>query len=314
MSSFKDYSSFEAILPNTRWNQNGIIVAGGNGSGEALNQLFCPYGFCVDEDQTIVIADWKNHRIMEWKRGDTCGRVVAGGNREGKEMNQLSRPTDVIIDKETDSFIICDRGNERVIRWPRENRAKGGEILIDYICGHGLTMDHERNLYVTDEQRHDVRRYRIGETNGTVVAGGNDQGNLLDQLDFPANVFVDDEQTVYVSDSNNNRIMKWMKGAREGIIVAGGQGKGIALSQLWAPNGVFVDKLGSIYVADCANHRVMRWYKGTNEGEVIVGGNGEGIQTNQLSYPVALSFDFNGNLYVGENENHRIQKFSIVHS
>ncbi|CAF2069275.1 unnamed protein product, partial [Rotaria magnacalcarata] len=55
---------------------------------------------------------------MQWKNGDTTnGQVVAGGNGQGNGLHQLDRPTDVLVDKETDSLIICDYGNHRVVRW-----------------------------------------------------------------------------------------------------------------------------------------------------------------------------------------------------
>ena len=57
---------------NARWSQNGVTVAGGNGYGNAINQLCCPYGLDIDDDnQSIVIADTYNHRIVEWKIGAT---------------------------------------------------------------------------------------------------------------------------------------------------------------------------------------------------------------------------------------------------
>ncbi|CAF1492177.1 unnamed protein product, partial [Rotaria sp. Silwood1] len=223
--------------------------------------------------------------------GDTNRQVVAGGNGKGNRLDQLNEPTDVLIDKETDSLIICDRGNRRVVRWSRRSGATQGEILIDNIDCRGLFMDDQRYLYVSDYKKHEVRRHQIGDKNGIIVAGGNGKGARLNQLNFPTYIFLDQQQTVYVSDRDNHRVMKWNKGAKEGIVVAGDQGEWNALTQLSFPNGLFVDMLGTIYVADSGNHRVMRWPKGAKQGTVIVGGNGEGAEANQFNLPVDLSFD-----------------------
>ncbi|CAF4234016.1 unnamed protein product, partial [Rotaria sordida] len=51
--------------------------------------------------------------------GDKNGQVVAGGRDQGNRLDQLNSPTDVLIDKETDSLIICDSMNQRVVRWSR---------------------------------------------------------------------------------------------------------------------------------------------------------------------------------------------------
>ncbi|CAF5038962.1 unnamed protein product [Rotaria sp. Silwood1] len=307
------FSLFIVVIPNipidAQWSQNGKTVAGGNEYGEATNQLNEPHGLFVDDDQTMIIADYRNHRIVQWKIGDTNGQVVAGGKGLGNRLDQLDYPIDVLIDKETDSLIICD--DIRVVRWSRRSGTTQGEILIDNIACRGLFMDDQRYLYVSDYKKDEVRRYQIGDKNGITVAGGNGTGTGLNQLNFPTYIFVDQQQTVYVSDNENHRVMKWNKGAKEGIVVAGGQGAGEALTQLYYPYGLFVDTLGTLYVADSSNHRVMRWPKGAKQGTVIVGGNGEGAGANQFHRLRGLSFDRQGNLYVADNENHRVQFFSI---
>ncbi|CAF4277767.1 unnamed protein product, partial [Rotaria sordida] len=164
--------------------------------------------------------------------GDPNGQVVAGGNGQGNRLDQLNSPTDVLIDKETDSLIICDRDNRRVVRWSRRSGTTQGEILIDNVWCWGLAMDDQRYLYISDTANDEVRRYQIGDKNGAIVAGGNGEGADLNQFNDPRYIFVDQQQTVYVSDHRNHRVMKWNKGAKEGIVVAGGQGYGNALTQL----------------------------------------------------------------------------------
>ncbi|CAF2050661.1 unnamed protein product, partial [Rotaria magnacalcarata] len=134
----------------------------------------------------------------------------------GNGLHQLDRPTDVLIDRETDSLIICDRDNQRVVRWSRRSDTTQGEILIGNIQCFGLAMDEQRYLYVSDAGKDEVRRYQLGEKNGTLVAGGNGQGAGLNQLKLPKYLFVDRDHSVYVSDNNNHRVMKWVEGAKEG--------------------------------------------------------------------------------------------------
>ncbi|CAF1475259.1 unnamed protein product, partial [Adineta steineri] len=299
------------INNNTKWKQHGITIAGENGQGDQSNQLSFPQGIYVDDDhRSIYIGDWGNHRIVEWKYGAKNGQVVAGGNWNENGSDQLSFPSDVIVDKKNDSLIICDRGNRRVVRWPRQN-GKNGEIIIPNIHCWGLTMDKNGDLYVSDTEKNEVRRWKQGEKEGTIVAGGNGKGKHLNQLNHPTHIFVDEDYSVYVSDSENHRVMKWVKGAKEGIVVAGGNGQGNSLTQLSYPRGVAVDQLGNVYVADYDNHRVMRWCEGSKEGSIVVGGNGKGEQSNQLFSPIGLSFDIEGNLYVVDWQNDRIQKFDI---
>ncbi|CAF1135485.1 unnamed protein product [Rotaria sp. Silwood1] len=298
------------IHPNTRWQENGLTVAGGNGPGSLLNQLLYPWGLYVDDDETIYVADYTNHRIMKWERNATSGQVVAGGNGQGNGTRQLNYPYDVIVDKERDRLIICDSLNRRVVGWPRLN-GKSGETIISDIDCWGLTMDEHGSLYVVDHERHEVRLYKIGDTKGTVVAGRNRDIYLLNHLSEPRYVFVDQDYSVYVSEWGNNRVTKWVEGKESGIAVAGDVGSGNGLRQLSAPKGVVVDQSDTVYVADDENDRIMRWPKGATEGSVIIGGKSRGGESNQLNGPIGLSFDRYGNLYVVDSGNHRVQKFKI---
>ncbi|CAF0925565.1 unnamed protein product [Adineta steineri] len=293
-----------------KWKQNATTVAGGNGKGKELNQLSGPLGIFIDKKKNIFIADYANHRIVEWKYNAKEGQIIAGGNGRGNRTDQLNTPTDVIVDQQNHSIIIADFGNKRVVQWLNQNQ----HILIDNIRCWGLAMDKHEFLYVSDFEKNAVIRWKMGEYNnaGIVVAGGNGHGNQLNQFYAPTFMFVDKDQSVYVSDANHHRVMKWEKDAKEGKIVAGGNDKGRNLNQLSGSHGVIVGHFGHIYVVDTWNYRVMRWCEGKEEGEVVVGGNRKGNQSNQLNNPMGLSSDDEGNLYVVDSENHRIQKFEII--
>jgi len=297
-----------------KWMRHGITIAGGNKKGNHLDQLASPRGIYVDDDdhQTIYIADYENHRIVKWKHNAIKGEVVAGGNGQGKYINQLDRPTDVIVDKKNDSLIICDRGNNRVVRWCRRKRTDPQIIISNIYCSR-LTMNDNGDLYVSDWDKNEVRKWRHGDTCtcGTIVAGGNGKGDHLNQLRSPTYLFVDQDHSVYVSDYHNNRVVKWVEGAKKGIVVAGGQSRGDGRAQLDHPQGVLVDHSGNVYVADSWNHRIMRWVPGAKKGCIVAGGNERGVDSHQFQYPVGLSFDRQGNLYVVDQSNNRVQKFDV---
>ena len=105
--------------------------------------------------------------------------------------------------------LIADLWNRRVLRWSRRQGTTQGEVIVDNVDCAGLTMDDQRYLYISDTGKNEIRRYTIGDKNGTVVAGGNGRGNQLNQLNFPTCLFVDEKQAVYVSDTYNHRVVKW---------------------------------------------------------------------------------------------------------
>ena len=59
------------------------------------------------------------------------------------------------------------------------------------------------------------------QQNGLTVAGGNGNGNGINQLSYSLGLYVDDDQTVYVADQSNHCILEWKWDATSGQVVAG---------------------------------------------------------------------------------------------
>ncbi|CAF1441247.1 unnamed protein product [Rotaria magnacalcarata] len=189
------YLEFLRVLPhipeNARWTQNGTTVAGGHDFGDTFNQLAIPCSLFVDDNQTLFIADQGNNRIIRWKLHDKEGQVVAGDYTEGNGLNSSQNPSDVLIVKETDSPIICDQYNKRVVQLSLRDDTTEREIILDNIDCYGLAMSDHRFLYVSDNVKHGVRRYLLGHKNGMLVTGGREEGDRLYQLSESTFIFVD---------------------------------------------------------------------------------------------------------------------------
>ncbi|CAF4368250.1 unnamed protein product, partial [Rotaria magnacalcarata] len=59
------------ISANAKWAKKGVTIAEGHGEGSAMDQLNDLFGLFVDVDQTIIIANCGNARIIQWKNDDT---------------------------------------------------------------------------------------------------------------------------------------------------------------------------------------------------------------------------------------------------
>ena len=282
------------LQPNTRWRSNALTVA--------QNIDLNPFSFELEDDRTMVIADLLRHCILEWKPGDSTGQIIAGGNGAGRRDDQLDSPTDLYIHKRIGKVIICDQRNQRIVQWPRHDGIRGETILSGIHC-FSITMDSDEFIYISDTNNHEVRRWKIGDQNSKLIAGGNGKGYRLNQLNTPHYIFVDNQRSVYVSDYLNNRVVKWMEGDREGRIVAGGQ--------LSNPEGLYVDSWGTVYVSDFGRNQIIRWTNGSTSEDIIAGSQRNGDQSHELDGPEDLAFDLDGNLYIADYYNHRIQMFSI---
>lgn len=195
-------SASASILRFSPGSTTGTIVAGGNGSGNASNQLNTPrqvfvrggymyiledfkvvkwaigassktiliqpaYGnsIYVDAAENIYIAELGFYRITKWAPGATSGIVVAGGNGPGEGANQLNEPSDVFVDK-NGYIYIADQLNDRIQKWAP------------------------------------------GATSGVTVAGDNSHLLVIESLSFPSSVMVRNGY-IYICDKGHNRIQRW---------------------------------------------------------------------------------------------------------
>jgi sugar lactone lactonase YvrE len=150
-----------------RWkreDQNGTIVAGGNGKGNNLNQLSYPTFIFVDEDYSLYVSDSCNHRVMKWLKDAKEGIVVVDGNGCEDSLTEFLSPEGVIVDQ-LGQIYVADPSNERVIRW-----CKGAEEGTVVVGGNGsnqlvyptrLSFDREGNLYVVDWRNNQIQKFEI---------------------------------------------------------------------------------------------------------------------------------------------------------
>ncbi|CAF1491647.1 unnamed protein product [Adineta steineri] len=147
------------------YDNEGNVVAGGNGIGNQLNQLNCPGFIFIDEDQSVYVSDQNNHRVMKWRKDSEEGTVVAGGNMKGGNLNQLSYPQGVIVD-DLGQIYIADCWNDRIVRWC-EGEEEGEIVVGGNRRGNqlnrpmGLCFDDEENLYVVDYLNHRIQKFEI---------------------------------------------------------------------------------------------------------------------------------------------------------
>jgi sugar lactone lactonase YvrE len=289
---------------NATWSRNGVTVAGGRGIGAELNQLAYPRGAFVDDTGAIYITD-DNLRVVKWERGASSGVMVAGFGGRGSNNDQFQFYLHNLAVNKEGTMFICDKGNERVMRWMKN--AKSGEVILSNLNCYGVTLDGEGSLYVSNLDQDLILKYCANSSGSEIVAGGNGRGAALNQFNRPHFPFVDHNFNIFVPDTSNHRVMKWPIGSKEGIIVSEDNG----LDQLRGPHAVVVDELGTIYVVDHDLHQVIRWFKGAKSGELLFGGHGYGDRANQFAFPIDIDFDREGNLYITDRNNHRIQMYAI---
>jgi len=232
-----------------------------------------------NKSDSVKVISLEDNSNNDMTKAVGVSKVVAGGNGRGKKPNQLNRPWRLFVDELQQYIYVVDRNNARVQQWP-------------------ITDNNNSN--------------NNGD-NVMTVAGGNEPGSGLSQLDQPVDVHVIEQSgDVYVSDRANHRVVMWKRNAKEGRVVAGGNGFGSGLDQLGCPGGLHVTANGTVYVSDEANNRIMKWNPNENRGQVVAGGHGAGDGTAQLYHPLGIWVsDEEDILVVADSLGYRVQKFRL---
>ncbi len=124
-----------------------------------------------------------------------------------------------------------------------------------FIMPHGLTVDHEGNLWLTDVGLHQVFKFtpegRLLLTLGERGKPGNDHTHF----NLPTDVAVMRDGSFYVSDGyKNTRVMKFSSGGQFEF-EWGTKGKGDGEFNL--PHGIAIDAQGRVIVCDRENERLQ---------------------------------------------------------
>jgi sugar lactone lactonase YvrE len=262
------------ISPCARWNPKGITVLGTGVPGDAPTQLSIPKGiFILQRTNTLYVADLNNDRVQMFLLNKPSRPATS-------VVSNVRSPSKVYVDDDKNGptiYISVFIGN-RVEKWipgASQGIQLGGECRSCF----GIAVDKQKNVYMSEADRHRVLKWSPVTNLTTIVAGHTDERGTTDaDLSAPNGLYFDQSRNIlYVADSGNNRIEKWGKDASSGREVAGSNtsAPGGDVGSLAQPNGVWVDqKTKVIYVADTLNNRITRWLPNASVGEIIAGGKG----------------------------------------
>lgn len=183
---------------------------------------------------------------------NTKGNIIAF-HRSGRTWD-----TDIITDlsliDENTISTIDTRTGEILKSW-------GGNL---FIMPHGLEVDREDNIWVTDCGLHQVFKF---DSNGNLLMTLGEakvSGNDSEHFNLPTDVAVTADGSFYVSDGyGNSRVIKFSKDGRY-LFEWGKFGKN--KGEFNIPHGIDLDSNNNVYVADRENNRIQKF---DNKGNFI---------------------------------------------
>lgn len=237
---------------------------------------------------------------------------------------------------------VFHRGPKPILCFSAEGdflRSWGDDLIKS---AHGLRVDRDENVWVTDVGGHRVFRF---DPQGKLLLalGTGAAGAANDQFDRPTDIAFGPKDEVYVSDGyGNSRVMKFnvkgqlqtswgtpgkesgqfqlphsllvdvdgrvLVGDRENnrIQVFDGDGKWLETWNGFAPYGMAVDADGRLFVSDGRASQVLLL---DEKGKVRQRWGRIGTGVGQFQMPHMLGFNAQGDLFVAEVNGRRVQKF-----
>lgn len=181
----------------------------------------------------------------------------------------LSQPTGIGIDSREHIFVFHRTGRKWTTPFPDslissntilELDNETGKILNSwganlFIMPHGLTVDMEDNIWVTDVALHQVFKFNhAGQMLmklGIAKISGNDSLHFY----LPTDVAVANDGSFYVSDGyGNSRVVRFSPSGKY-LFQWGTHGSKIGEFDI--PHGITLDNKGNVYVADRQNNRIQ---------------------------------------------------------
>ena len=138
--------------------------------------------------------------------------------------------------------------------------AASGEVIDSlganlFLNPHGLAVDHEDNIWVTDTRLHQVMKLSPEGEVLLVLGEAGVPGNDATHFNGVTDVAVAMDGSVYVTDGyGNNRVVKF-SASGEFLLEWGGEGG--EPGQFRLPHGLSLDDQGRVYVADRSNSRIQ---------------------------------------------------------
>ena len=281
--------------------------------------MFGPYGFTIDDHNTLYIAEYSANRIVKWVPGALTGTVVLGSSTgsQGNGSSEFNRPVEPFLESNGDMY-ITDRSNDRLQFWPKGASSATTVLGIGFGSNgtlplrrpSGIVRDPETGLlYITATSNGLILRYPPE----ALVFNSNASGSIDSQLMDPIGLIYDTySKSLVIANHRGHAIVRLKPGNDRWTPIAGSMNiSGNTSSLLKSPVGITMDVMGNIYCADSLNHRIQLFLDGQSEGITIAGITGVNGSSSTLLYsPFWVKLDNQLNLYVADTYNNRIQKFS----
>ena len=284
------------------------LITQGCGSVSSKSERPTTPSQTTEADQQILVADWANHRIVQFNELDgtswkTCGDQASGAVK-------LQFPTSVAVDRRGRVYVVEQHRPhilcfENITSHPSEifpfpdvrNR------VTNKYAGSWIFVDRSNRIYVSFGGSHRVAR--CDDIQGKNWVSYGTEGSGVGQFHYPAGIWVNEAGQIYVADFDNFRIVRMDDMFGANWITLGKYGDG--QNEFINPCGIWGDPQGRVYVADQGNDRIVRFDDMQGKNWTAIGAFGTDRRAGKLYAPSGVCVDRQGRIYVSQcSSNHRL--------
>ncbi len=225
-----------------------------------------PRGIAATPDGNLVVCDFGNNRIQEYKSDLS---FLRGWGKQGDLPGQFKEPCGIAVSSSGEIF-VADTWNQRIQVFSKEGKYVR-EFASSFYGPRGVTVAADGSVFVADTGNNRIVRFSAAGLKEIEWGGkGETDGKFWE----PCGIAVDAAGQVYVADNGNGRLQIF---SRDGKFVSAFRVAGWESKVFSEPN-VAVDPRGNIWVTVPGDKEVRVYDR---NGAVIrtISGQGAGFDT-----------------------------------
>jgi sugar lactone lactonase YvrE len=274
--------------------------------------LDSPYGLALDGQGNLYVADYKNHRVLEFAAplssgmaadmvfGQASSFTTGLPNKTGISADTLNFPDAVVVDAAGNVY-IADGNNYRVLEY---DNPLTGDTTADRVFGQTSLITNTYNGLTPSAAT-------LGLPGGLAL---DDQGSLYVADFFDCRVLV--YFNPLTSDGAANRVL-----GQPSFVAHDPNTGGLSARSLYLPSNVAVDAANNVLVWDEVNSRILEYPAPITNHEAatrVFGqpsfitntANYDGVSATSLSNGFGLALDAQENLFVADGGNSRVLEYA----
>jgi len=191
--------------------------------GSGPGQLDAPGGVAFTRAGNLLVADFYNQRVQEWRPDGSFVRQWGTSGETGIAAGRFNYPTDVAAGPEG-GFYVADGYNDRVQAFAADGgfaHKWGGPFGMDifgpfrgwFAVVTSVAVDAEGNVFAADFYNHRIQKFAA---DGTFLTSFGEEGSGPGAFDHAMAVTVAPDETVFATDLFNQRVTVWAPTASSG--------------------------------------------------------------------------------------------------